>query len=44
MADDLVAQMDVVYQQSSLVHSPDLEQINQLCIELVEMQGWKEKC
>lgn len=41
MADDLVAKMDVVYQQSSLVHSPDLEQINQLCIELVEMQGWE---
>ena len=43
MADDLVAEMDVVYQQSTLPHSPDLEQINQLCIELVEMQGWEEK-
>lgn len=40
MADELVAQMDVVYQQSTLPQSPDLEQINQLCIELVEMQGW----
>lgn len=40
MADDLVAEMDVVYPQSTLPQSPDLEQINQLCIELVEMQGW----
>lgn len=43
MADDLVAEMNIVYQQSTLPQSPDLEQINQLCIELVEMQGWKEK-
>lgn len=40
MADDLVAQMDIVYQQSTLLHSPNLAQINELCIELVEMQGW----
>jgi hypothetical protein len=40
MADDLVAQMDIVYQQSNLPHSPNLAQINELCIELVEMQGW----
>ena len=40
MADDLVAQMDVVYQQSTLPQSPNLKEINQLCIELVEMQGW----
>jgi hypothetical protein len=40
MAEDLVAQMDVFYDQSSLPHRPDLEQINDLCMELVEMQGW----
>ncbi|MTJ48396.1 DNA polymerase beta superfamily protein [Dolichospermum sp. UHCC 0259] len=40
MAEDLVAQMDVFYEQSSLPHRPDLEQINDLCMELVEMQGW----
>ena len=42
MAEDLVAQMDVFYEQSSLPHRPDLEQINDLCMELVEMQGWEE--
>lgn len=40
MADDLVAQMEVAYPQSTLPQSPDLNQVNQLCIELVEMQGW----
>jgi predicted nucleotidyltransferase len=40
MAEDLVAQMDVFYEQSSLPNKPDLEQINALCMELVEMQGW----
>jgi hypothetical protein len=40
MSEDLVAQMDVFYDQSSLPHRPDLEQINDLCMELVEMQGW----
>ncbi|MTJ22404.1 nucleotidyltransferase [Dolichospermum sp. UHCC 0352] len=40
MAEDLVAQMDVFYDQSSLPHRPNLEQINDLCMELVEMQGW----
>jgi uncharacterized protein len=40
MAEDLVAEMDKVYEQSSLPHKPDVEQINDLCIELVEMQGW----
>ncbi|BAZ16941.1 hypothetical protein NIES4071_88190 [Calothrix sp. NIES-4071] len=40
MAEDLVAEMDEVYQVSTLPHRPNLEQINQLCIELVEMQGW----
>lgn len=40
MADDLLTQLDVVYQQSTLPQNPDLNQINDLCIELVEMQGW----
>jgi uncharacterized protein len=40
MAEDLVAQMDIFYEQSKLPHKPDLEQINDLCMELVEMQGW----
>lgn len=40
MADDLVAKMDIVYQQSTLPHAADLNQVNELCIELVEMQGW----
>lgn len=42
IADDLVAEMDAVYEESSLPHRPNLEAISQLCIELVEMQGWKE--
>ncbi len=40
MADELVVQINVVDRQSILPQIPDLEQINQLCIELVEMQGW----
>jgi uncharacterized protein len=40
MAEDLVAELDRAYQSSTLPHHPDLPQINQLCIELVEMQGW----
>lgn len=42
MADDLVAQMESAYEQSCLPHHPDLEQINSLCIDLVEMQGWSD--
>jgi hypothetical protein len=42
MADDLVAQMDIIYHESTLPHSPNLEQINDLCMELVEMQGWNK--
>ena len=38
-ADELVAQINIVDRQSTLPQSPDLEQINRLCIELVEMQG-----
>lgn len=40
MADDLVAQMETVYEVSVLPERTDLEQINELCMELVEMQGW----
>ena len=40
MAEDLVAKMEIVYEQSTLPHKPDLEQINELCMELVEMQNW----
>ncbi|WGV27879.1 nucleotidyltransferase domain-containing protein [Halotia branconii] len=40
MAEDLVAQMELVYEESILPPRPDLEQINELCMELVEMQGW----
>jgi predicted nucleotidyltransferase len=40
MADDLVAEMDTCYEGSVLPHKPNLEAISQLCIELVEMQGW----
>jgi len=40
MADDLVAQMDAAYEHSTIPHRPDLEAINNLCMELVEMQGW----
>lgn len=42
MAENLVEEMDKAYEESSLPNRPDLEQINQLCIELVEMQGWGE--
>ena len=41
MAEDLVKEMDVFYHQSSLPHRPDFEKINNLCMELVEMQGWE---
>jgi predicted nucleotidyltransferase len=40
MAENLIAEMENVYQESSLPEKPDLEQINELCMELVEMQGW----
>ena len=42
MAEDLVKEMDVFYHKSSLPHGPDLEKINNLCMELVEMQGWEK--
>jgi hypothetical protein len=40
IAEDLVAEMEIVYEQSALPNKPDLEQINDLCMELVEMQKW----
>lgn len=40
LADNLVAELDRVYNTSHLPHHPDLPAINQLCIELVERQGW----
>lgn len=40
LAEDLVAEMEKVYEHSTLPLQPDLKQINELCIELVEMQGW----
>ena len=40
LADDLMVEIDRAYDISSLPHRPDLPAINQLCIELVEMQGW----
>jgi hypothetical protein len=40
MAEDLMIEMQTVYEESTLPDKPDLEQINKLCIKLVEMQGW----
>ncbi|BAZ69075.1 hypothetical protein NIES4106_38440 [Fischerella sp. NIES-4106] len=40
MAEDLMIEMQKVYEESTLPDKPDLEQINKLCIKLVEMQGW----
>lgn len=40
MAEELVEEMDKAYENSTVPNRPDLEQINELCIELVEMQGW----
>ncbi|MBD2166194.1 nucleotidyltransferase domain-containing protein [Calothrix membranacea FACHB-236] len=43
MAEELVAKMETAYTQSTLPHKPDLKRINELCMELVEMQGWSEE-
>jgi hypothetical protein len=40
LSDRLVAEIDRAYDISPLPHHPDLPAINQLCIELVEKQGW----
>jgi uncharacterized protein len=41
ISEDLVAELDIAYGTSNLPHHPDLDAIGQLCIELVEMQGWQ---
>jgi uncharacterized protein len=40
MADDLVAELDRAYTTSTLPSHPNLKEIDRLCIELVEKQGW----
>ena len=40
ISSDLMEELDRAYTISSLPHQPDLPAINQLCIELVEQQGW----
>ncbi len=40
LADELVAELDRAYNTSGLPHHPDLVAIEQLCIELIEKQGW----
>lgn len=40
MADDLVNELDRADRASTLPPHPDLPAINDLCIHLVEMQGW----
>jgi predicted nucleotidyltransferase len=42
MAADLMAEIQKVDEESRLPDRPDLEQINELCIKLVEMQGWDD--
>jgi uncharacterized protein len=42
LADNLVADLDRAYDDSVLPHHPDLPAINQLCIDLVEKQGWED--
>ena len=43
MADNLVTEMEKVYEESALPHQPNLKEINELCVELVEMQGWSKE-
>lgn len=40
MATDLMTEIQKVDEESILPDKPDLEQVNELCIKLVEMQGW----
>ncbi|AFZ02693.1 DNA polymerase beta superfamily protein [Calothrix sp. PCC 6303] len=40
MSHNLMAEMEKVYEESALTHRPNLVEINELCMELVEMQGW----
>ncbi len=39
-ADNLMQEMEIAYQNSSLPHRPDMEAINQLCVQLVEDYGF----
>jgi uncharacterized protein len=41
ISDNLMTELDRAYDLSILPAHPDLAAINQLCIELVEMQGWE---
>jgi uncharacterized protein len=41
MADRALAEMEEVYQVSTLPDRPDLEAIDRLCVELVEEFGWE---
>jgi hypothetical protein len=43
MADSLMAEMEVAYRETSLPHHVDLQATNDLCIELVEMQGFADR-
>ena len=40
LAKEEEARMEEAYKVSTLQHKPDVSKINDLCIELVEMQGW----
>jgi hypothetical protein len=42
MTDRLMTEMEEVYQKSSLPHHPNLPKINELCMELVDRQGWTD--
>ncbi|NEP63002.1 MAG: nucleotidyltransferase [Symploca sp. SIO2G7] len=40
LANELYQGLDVAYTKSTLPHNVDQETVNQLCIDLVEKQGW----
>jgi uncharacterized protein len=40
IADDLVTELDRAYDNSPLPRNPNLANINHLCVELIEQQGW----
>ncbi|BAU05502.1 hypothetical protein FIS3754_13990 [Fischerella sp. NIES-3754] len=42
MATDLMTEIQKVDEESILPEKPDLEKVNELCIKLVEMQGWDD--
>ena len=41
LADELFAEIEAVYPKSVLPKYVDRARINDICVELVEMQGWK---